>query len=448
MTQSKSTEYAKRRRVQFSLRAMLLLVSLLGVALAWYSSECTRIEKHMERKEVLLASGAGVFDAEEWARYVAPFDERRIGKAPDPPLGRWLFGDGYDYVIFGIDYHSYSMFPSPNEFHIGDRELNAITSCTELRHLGLAFTDVTDRDLLRLSHLVHLESLDLSGTAITDQSLSAIAQMSKLKSLSMSATQINGSRLYEIAALKGLSSVDLSRTTLDEGLGALASCPGIESLNLSETRLSSECLCEIKSITIRTLKLSAARISGEGWLAKARLPNLRELWYEGQPVSHEFISALNNWKHLVFVALDWNELTTPQLSEILPRLPNLTRLNLAGASINDDIVCHIGVMRSLHSLDLSDTVVDNRGMSVIAGLSNLEELYLAQTRIDSTGIGDLEDLSRLRVLDISFTSVDDKAVPSLTRLTSLRELRVFGTSLSSAGIQSIRQKLPSCQIEQ
>ena len=59
----------------------------------------------------------------------------------------------------------------------------------------------------------------------------------------------------------------------------------------------------------------------------------------------------------------------------------------------------------------------------------------------------LESLERLQDLTLRLNvGVTDVAVPSLIKLRNLKTLDVAQTTLSDAGIQQLRQSLPTCRI--
>jgi hypothetical protein len=176
------TATPKRRWYQFSLKTLLVVLTLASVSLGWLTYERNEVQK----REVAIArikelGGRVYFDEEK------PF--RPIWIVP-------LFGHRAFYEVRAVD---------------------------------LDETKVTDADLVHLTGLTKLDLLRLSHTQITDAGLVHLTGLSSLKTLSLSYTQVTDAGLVHLVGLKELKELVLVSTRVtDEGIGRLkATLPNV-----------------------------------------------------------------------------------------------------------------------------------------------------------------------------------------------------------------------------
>ncbi|MGE0536601.1 MAG: hypothetical protein AB7O68_16645 [Pirellulales bacterium] len=96
----------------------------------------------------------------------------------------------------------------------------------------------------------------------------------------------------------------------------------------------------------------------------------------------------------------------------------------------------------LEAIALTETLVDDNGLAVIASFSQLEELYLSRTLITDQGIDLVAHLPRLRKLSLAGTSIGNASVQHLRRITSLESLDLMGTAIDSGDVLAL-QVLPN-----
>lgn len=82
---------------------------------------------------------------------------------------------------------------------VKDAELKTISQFTNLRKLGLAFTDITGNGISELNKLTGLRQISLSGTAVTKENLQSLSSLKNLSHLYIWDTKISGP---DIEALK------------------------------------------------------------------------------------------------------------------------------------------------------------------------------------------------------------------------------------------------------
>ena len=132
------------RRLQFSLRGLLMLML---AALTWLGFYADQVHRQRVARAAIRALGGQA--AEGVNRSAA--DEQR--------LARWLGWDGV-YTV--------------NVVHLGgcrlvDDDLACLAGLTHLETLVLTSTPVSDSGLIHLAHLKHLKFLDLRFTHVTPE---------------------------------------------------------------------------------------------------------------------------------------------------------------------------------------------------------------------------------------------------------------------------------------
>jgi hypothetical protein len=162
------SEKPKRRWFQFSLKAMLVVLTLVAVATSALVGWVDRQRRAVERVQQL---GGRV----DYANSEKPWregDTLRNDSWLVHQLRKWLPRDYFDSVL----------------------------------RVELQQTDVSDADIRYLKGLTRLEILDLSYTEITDAGLGHVMGFSRLKDLYLDHTQVTDDG---IAQLKGLGKLEI-----------------------------------------------------------------------------------------------------------------------------------------------------------------------------------------------------------------------------------------------
>lgn len=122
--------------------------------------------------------------------------------------------------------------------------------------------------------------------------------------------------------------------------------------------------------------------------------------------------------------LSWNglEIGDADLSRVVKMNPGLTRIHLCDANLSDASAATFGILKSLDSLDLSNTRVGDATIMGLGDLGSLHDLNLASTR------------------------VSDRAMSRLVQLKDLRQLNLAGTRVSDASIERLKDALQLCEI--
>lgn len=249
------TATPKRRRFQFSLKAMLLVTTLVCLAFAWLAYERNEVRKREADIAAIEKLGCLIeFDCTQ------PFRPKWLR----PFLGDKSTGE-VDTVIF---YRG----------NVTDADLVHIEGMTKIKRLDIHGQQVTDAGLARLAALRNLELLDLHGSQITDAGLAHLAGQKKLNRLYLYDTKITDAGVAHLAGLSELKHLDLSRTeTTDAGLEQLAGLGELQSLYLYNNRVTDAGISHLAgNRKLDLLYLYNTQVTDQGIdELKKSLPNVR-----------------------------------------------------------------------------------------------------------------------------------------------------------------------------
>ena len=213
------TETPKRKRgwLSFSLRTILLWMTLVSAALAYWTYQANQqrtvvkwIEEH----------GARVAYDFEYDKNGSSIDD---GRPPGPQWLRDVLGDDYLGNVVFADFQYYPV-----------DEVGPLGKLTHLRYLELC--DSTEvEDIGPLARLKCLRYLGLSGTQVSD--LSPVAGMDDLRRLYLGRTEV--SDLTPLAGLTNLERLNLYHTPVSD-LSPLEKLTSLTSLDLHATNVTQD----------------------------------------------------------------------------------------------------------------------------------------------------------------------------------------------------------------
>lgn len=227
----------KKRRLQFSLRVLIIGVVLLAIFFAWIAASIRTYQDKYSVAQQLEALGATV-------------EETR----PVPSWIRWLVGnDGYAEIVSVAFYDDYVSEDALlllrkktkietlllNKTRMGDERMADIGKLVYLRNLYLVRTAITDAGVAKLTGLTNLEVLDLSETSITDQALSQLSNFPHLRVIAVDKTAITDNGLLQLGDLPSLKVAYIEDTNVTKkGIADLkTSRPAIQAIERSSDRV-------------------------------------------------------------------------------------------------------------------------------------------------------------------------------------------------------------------
>jgi Leucine-rich repeat (LRR) protein len=217
------------RWLRFSLRTMMLLVTLLCV---WLGVTSYRANKQKRAVERLAGQGSVGYDYQTTAPFGAP--------RPLPPGPAWLrelIGSDYFVTVDSADVYVKSAgddsiaaledFPQlcSLDLHgpgVTDSVLARLSKLTQLRNLCLYDNSITESGWESVGQFIHLKRLLLGGSNVTDVSLERIAGLGELVELRMVDCPVTDVGLQYIKRLRHLQLLDIRGTGItDTGLADL-----------------------------------------------------------------------------------------------------------------------------------------------------------------------------------------------------------------------------------
>ena len=253
----------------------------------------------------------------------------------------------------------------------------------------------------------NLESLDLSKCKITENILTAISNCQNLKTLNLSNTNVDDKDLNKLAnseSLKNsLHTLDLRGCQRVTDVSALAGCTSLHTLNLSNTNVDDEALNKLANSEshLESLDLSECKITKNILTAISNCQNLKTLILRScQSVTD--VSALAGCASLHTLNLSNTNVDDDDLNELAnsESLKNsLHTLNLSGCSGVTNVSTLAGCT-SLHTLNLSNTNIDDEALKELAKLPNLHTLNLSGCS-GVTNVSTLAGCASLHTLDLT-----------------------------------------------
>ena len=227
-----------RRRFQFSLRSLLVLVVVVAVPFSWLGIEIKRTKRQGDAVAAIEKFGGTV--EYDWQ---GDANGKRVRNAqPQGPkwlralLGVDIFGQVRSIEAREVDLEHDQMLTNN---HFTDADLENIRDMPQVEVLSIGLSDVTDAGLWHLEGFGHLRHLELFGTKATDAGLGHLAKLGQLQELNLWETQVTDAGLPYLAGLNQLRRLNLNETQVtDAGLRHLVGLRHLETLNLYGTKVS------------------------------------------------------------------------------------------------------------------------------------------------------------------------------------------------------------------
>ena len=206
-----------RRRFQFSIRSLLVLVVAVALPCSWLPAEmkeANRQREEMTRQEKAVStleklSGRSFFHPGKQIESDVDWQTQSFG----PEWFQRLVGSkGIAYVrLMNLGYTQ-----------IKDADLEHLKTMSQLTTLHLYHTNVTDSGLEGVKTLTQLQYLDVSDTRVTDRGLEHLKGLNELQELRLNRTQVTDAGLETLKGLDKLNDLWLQDTQVtDEGVRKL-----------------------------------------------------------------------------------------------------------------------------------------------------------------------------------------------------------------------------------
>jgi hypothetical protein len=290
---------------RFSIRMLLALTVLLGVAMATVGRDLHRASLQRASVKALEETGAAV-----------TYGYERDGASAAGPA--WVAESiGFDYFNTVTGVHFVMRLPLEEE------EWKRLAQFRHLELLELRCLSMSDPELAPIAPFMQLKTVDLTGNQISDEGLAPLAGMRGLTTLRLDYNQIRGPGLRYVPGLKSLR----MRCCQDVDLATIVKLEGsLEELSLEAATYSESQLGELARLAhLETLDLSGTNLSDAGLVHLAGLKNLKSLNISDTDVTNAGLGALVSLDRLESLEVH-NTRVTDECRERLKGMPNLKRL--------------------------------------------------------------------------------------------------------------------------
>ncbi len=265
----------KLRWYQYSLRSLLIFVTLCAFACSWFAVKRQQAERQRRAIDALhqlddYESESGVFIAYDcqYDSNLPPFLNTGVRGAP---LFRKMLGDDFFNDVAWVNL---------SNTKASDATLLHLNAFPKLRSLSLERTHVTDFGLSHLSQLSCLEQLTLRGSPIGGDGLDHLRPLTKLAQLDLSETRITDEGLRHLDGFNGLEVLELDRTRItDNGLRHLSGLVNLQYLLLRDTAVTDAGLQQLAAMSqLKEVYLSETKVTPGGVEKfKRALPNCKTM---------------------------------------------------------------------------------------------------------------------------------------------------------------------------
>lgn len=329
---------------------------------------------------------------------------------------------------------------------ISDIGVGHLSSLTNLEELNLNGTPVTDAGIESLANLTNLNCLHIEDTKVTPEVFKCLQSMVTLERIDVSyGLEIPLDQLARLKTLKRIHSgpVDFHFYVGDDGLAFLGQLRLLESINISlvpgTTSSGLEQLNQLRSLK-KLLLHGEDTIFSDSSLEFSNFEKLQEL----NVISESFGKKLKGISGLPELRKLWiGSKTFGDDLEFLGKFKSLTLLHFYSLSrISDVELQKLARCVDLTHLDLSESIVTDRGIEFLASMQGLQELKLRGTQVTGISLSKLFAFPYLKELDLSKCQVNDNDFSSIERLPPLKTIRLRGTSVTDACFEHLA-KIPT-----
>jgi hypothetical protein len=347
---------APRRWLQFSLRAFLVVVTVLCI---WLAVEFNQASRQKAAVDALRAVGAAVYYDHQRAATFDSFDTSKELNVPE--WLRKLAGDDFFQKVVRVDF-------------AGNR---------------------TEEDLVHLQALPNIESLNFRATSggrgITDAALAHLPHPERLVRFAADESAIGDGFLQRFANSSRLEALVLDDTSITpQGWAALGELPRLRLLAINDPKFGDEALADLPAMpSLDSLLLTDSSVTDAGLAHLARFETLKNLELRNARVSDAGLEKLS-------------------------ALPNLRSLSLEGTQVCGPGLRHV-VQRISDSLNLSRTPIDDSGLAAVKGAKQLQSLNIEHTQVTDAGLEHLYGLRRLGLVCLEGTRVTPSGIKNLAK---------------------------------
>lgn len=386
---AKAVDHGSRRRrfrPRFSLRALLLFMTLSSVWLGLSLASARRQERAVKAIE---AAGGSVSYAHDFDFATGRWIE---GAPPGPVWLRSLLGRHYFDTVIDVSFHQHAMKQA-------DKRL----------------ADAAPY----LAHLPRLRKLLLWGLELEDDEFAAVVNSANPEELSCVMMTVSDGAAAQLTSAARLRELGLNDVIISaHGASKFKNLPNLERFSLCcrhmERSPSGEIIWGSEKYGLRDDALHAF----------LEFPRLRHLSLSWTQITDDGVAILSRLEQLESLAISSPHISDAAMDDVV-KFKNIEWLSLGGTQIGDASVSRLRELGKLKGLRLS-AAVTNQGLPLVAQLERLETLSLGGKRVDDSGLLHLAGMKNLRKLDLQTTAV----------------------TTNGPAVKELKRALPNCSIRQ
>jgi Leucine-rich repeat (LRR) protein len=422
-------------RMRWSIRALLLLMTVLALLLAWIGRTIRAVH---HRAALATALDDGANDSIGW-------DSIAAGDYT-PDWTAIAFGDWSSVEVTDVDINyrrnvnddlleQVSVFRKIDSYsvcgqHVTDRSFQALRGMPELKTVTIEACDITDATLEHLATLPNLEDLTLRGVAVTDKGMGHLWKLPKLTNLTLDFTLISPQAVKEFqddrpdcvvgfVPAAGKTQVNAAKEIMRRDANLLYD---------ADTRL----------ITAMIFSMNEKPWRSQDWALLHAIPEIQAVSIDDLPNATEGLREVQKLPNVEHVTLESMAVTAQELS-LLARFPKLTELDFQPENLTDEHLLAIAKLPNLVKLKIEPEAgtITRRGIEALAQLKNLKHLQLSNVPLLDEDLEPLASLPALTTLDLSSTPITDQGLDFILKMPKVADLILNETQITGAGAQRI-----------
>jgi hypothetical protein len=186
-----------------------------------------------------------------------------------------------------------------------------------------------------------------------------------------------------------------------------------------------------------SLSLYSSSVSGPGLAPIGELTGLQSLGIGELDMTDDHLRSLSNLENLVSLSCEsWEQVTDEGLQH-LGQIRSLKAVRLSNSGVTDAGLEHLSGLHQMGVLFLEGTVVEGPGFVHLKTLPNLGELFLSGSKFSDDGLAHVAESPDLSSLHLNGTAVTDRGLEHLSRTPQLRRLSLNETNVPDLGIEHL-----------
>jgi hypothetical protein len=340
---------ARRRWVRFSLRTLLVVVTVFGV---WLGIKVDQARRQKRAVETLRALGAEI-----WYEH-----QRKARRQKEAVAALKALGTRFCYAHQRDDAYPYGI--NPGHELVVPKWLDELAGYDFFRTVisVQVSSPVSDEDLSHLAGLPYIERLYVTGFGnnVSDWELDQLRRPDRVIAPGARGNNVSDAGLAHLRRPDRLITFGARDTLIGDGfVKRLHGATRLESLELPESRITDEGLLAIRKLTkLKRLSLWRTKITDAGIAALRSMTALESLELGGTEITDAGLIHLKNANHL-------------------------RHLSLTQTSVTDAGLSHLHGLAELRSVALDDTAATPEGIAA------LQEATPTLRAVDSEGAGRL-----------------------------------------------------------